>query len=194
MPHKAVERYVRKPYARAIIPDESGRYAAQVLELPGCFAEGATPEEAYRNLDSAAESWLDSVLSQGMEPPEPFAAQGYSGAISLRLPKSIHRRAAEHARRDGVSLNQFLLSAIAARVGAEDLVGRVAAKLDDRIERLGPGGLYYAGGLLQLIPAATTSGRPPDLGPDAYPSVTEQATTTLQTPELVPEKGGIQNG
>jgi predicted RNase H-like HicB family nuclease len=135
MASQVVAQYLRKPYARVIIPDDSGRYAAQVLEFPGCFAEGDTPEEAYKNLHEAAENWLDSAHSQGMAIPEPFATQGYSGTISLRLPKSMHRRAVQYAHRDGVSLNQFLVSAIAARVGAEDLLATLADKLDDRLAR-----------------------------------------------------------
>ena len=135
MASQLVAQYLRKPYARVIIPDDSGRYAAQVLEFPGCFAEGDTPEEAYKNLEEAAENWVGSAHSQGMSIPEPFASQGYSGTISLRLPKSMHRRAAQYAHRDGVSLNQFLVSAIAARVGAEDVLKALAEKLDDRLDR-----------------------------------------------------------
>lgn len=131
-----VMQYLQRPYARVIMPDEVGRYAAQILEFPGCFSEGDTPDEAYRNLQDAAESWLESVLGQGMAIPEPFATQGYSGTVSLRLPKSIHRRAAEYAHKDGVSLNQFLVSAIAWRVGAEDLLGVIASNLDDRLDGL----------------------------------------------------------
>lgn len=150
--------YLRKPYARVIIPDDAGRYAAQILEFPGCFAEGDTPEEAYRNLQEAAENWLDSAHSQGMAIPEPFATQGYSGTISLRLPKSVHRRAAEYAHRDGVSLNQFLVSAIAARVGAEDLLTILADKLDDRLHRLQAPQLFYIEGLAFGTPITASPG------------------------------------
>ncbi len=128
--------YLRRPYARLIMPDDSGLYAAQILEFPGCFAEGDSIENAYRNLESAAESWIDAAESQGMEVPEPFASQGFSGTVSLRLPRSIHKRAAEFAHRDGVSLNQFLVSAIAARVGAEDLWRRLVDRLDGRLDQL----------------------------------------------------------
>ncbi|KKM61029.1 hypothetical protein LCGC14_1535950, partial [marine sediment metagenome] len=37
---------LRKPYARVLIPDESGGYFAKILEFPGCYAEGETPNEA----------------------------------------------------------------------------------------------------------------------------------------------------
>jgi antitoxin HicB len=136
MSNHLVNRILAKPYARVITPDAAGGYSAQVLEFPGCFSDGDTPEEAYENLQEAAENWIESAAEQGMAIPEPFAAQGYSGTVSLRLPKSVHKRAAEYAHKDGVSLNQFLVSAIAARVGAEDLLGVIASDLDDRLDRL----------------------------------------------------------
>ena len=128
--------YLRLPYARVLIPDDEGRYAARILEFPGCYSDGDTPEDAYRNLEEAAENWIESALDQGMPIPEPSVSQGYSGTVSLRLPKSIHRRAAELAHRDGVSLNQFLLTAIASRVGEEDLLARFLSNLDRRLDRL----------------------------------------------------------
>lgn len=140
-----VSQILRQPYARIIMPDDQGGYAAQLLEFPGCFADGESAQETYNNLEEVAESWLESALAQGMGIPPPFATQGYSGTISLRLPKSLHRRAAQFAHRDGVSLNQFLVSAIAGRVGAEDLVGTMASKLDDRLDRLASRRFFFLG-------------------------------------------------
>lgn len=125
------------PYARILIPDsESGQYSAEVLELHGCYSEGATPKEAYENLDKACANWIDSAKSQGMEIPAPLVSQGYNGKIALRLPKSLHRRAVQYAAKDGVSLNQFLLSAIAERVGAEEASRQIVARMDDCINQL----------------------------------------------------------
>jgi predicted RNase H-like HicB family nuclease len=158
MSSNLVNQIVAKPYARVFTPDPSGGYAAQVLEFPGCFSDGDTPDEAYRNLQEAAENWVEAALAQGMAIPEPFATQGYSGTVSLRLPRSIHRRAAEYAHKDGVSLNQFLLSAIAARVGAEDLLPVIASKLDSRLDRLERGrtGARMTYAVCELEDEATT--------------------------------------
>jgi len=184
-------QYLRKPYARVIIPDDSGRYAAQVLEFPGCFAEGDTPEEAYKNLEEAAENWVDSAHSQGMAIPEPFASQGYSGTISLRLPKSMHRRAAKYAHRDGVSLNQFLVSAIAARVGAEDLLAVLADKLDDRVARLQSPQLLYMQGLAAVVPVANTpAGAPRMLESVDLSALPESATG----PQIQPQTQQLLRG
>jgi hypothetical protein len=40
------------------------------------------------------------------------------------------------AERDGVSLNQFLVSAIAARIGAEDFYNRLADKIERRLANM----------------------------------------------------------
>lgn len=156
MPSRLASRHLRKPYARIIIPDDEGRYAAQILEFPGCFSEGESPEEAYSNLEEAAENWIESARAQGMPVPPPFATQGYSGTISLRLPKSLHRRAVELAHRDGVSLNQFLVSAVAHRVGMEDFGSTIASRLDERLDRLQATEWVPMEGVMRRIPMAAT--------------------------------------
>jgi predicted RNase H-like HicB family nuclease len=123
--------YLKEPYTRILIPEDDGTYSAEILEFPGCFAEGDTPDEAIRDLEAAAEAWIEASLGQGHTIPEPDTNQGYSGNIALRLPRSLHRQAVRMAQRDGTSLNQFLVTAIAARVGAEDFY----ASLFNRFER-----------------------------------------------------------
>ena len=39
-------------------------------------------------------------------------------ALSLRLPESIHRHIKEIAKREGVSINQFISSAVAEKISA----------------------------------------------------------------------------
>ena len=41
------------------------------------------------------------------------AEQEFSGRISLRLPRTLHRNLAQGAKNDGVSLNQFILYKLA---------------------------------------------------------------------------------
>lgn len=112
--------YLKKPYARTVIPVEPKGFHAQIDEFPGCYAQGDTLEEAYANLAKAAESWIEVAIAQGHEIPEPSSNVTYSGRIVLRLPRSIHRQATELAKRDDTSLNTFLVSAVAAKVGIED--------------------------------------------------------------------------
>jgi predicted RNase H-like HicB family nuclease len=123
--------YLKRPYARVLTPDEeTGTYTAEILEFPGCIAQGDTPEEAYSSLESTAEGWIQAALDMGQEIPAPTDPHSYSGRIALRLPRSLHRRAAQIAERDGTSLNQFLVSAIAERVGADNIYSRMIQRLE----------------------------------------------------------------
>jgi predicted RNase H-like HicB family nuclease len=122
--------YLRQPYARILIPEDEGGFFAEVLEFPGCFAEGETPDEAFHNLESVAESWIEACLEQGQEIPPPSANHSYAGRIALRLPRDLHRLAVHKAKRDGVSLNQVLVTAVAAWVGADNLFERIAHKIE----------------------------------------------------------------
>lgn len=130
---KSVDEYLKEPYSRIIIPDETS-YFAEIMEFPGCFAEGSTADEAYRNLESVAKSWIETSLERNQDIPEPFINQGFGGKVALRLPRSLHRQAVRMAELDGISLNQFLISAIAARVGAEDFVNRLVQKYERQIQ------------------------------------------------------------
>jgi predicted RNase H-like HicB family nuclease len=115
---KEVRDHLSRPYARVVVPDPSGGFAARILEFPGCFAEGDTLGQAYENLESAAAAWIEASLESDQPIPPPAEEQTYSGRLLLRMPKSLHRQAAEVAGRDGTSLNQFVVTAVAARVGA----------------------------------------------------------------------------
>lgn len=120
---------LKRPYARLLTPAEDGTYTAEILEFSGCCAEGDTAEEAIANLEEAAASWIEAAIEQGQDIPSPIAAHGHSGKISLRLAKSIHKQAARFAERDGISLNQFFTTAIAARVGAEEFYEHLVQRL-----------------------------------------------------------------
>jgi predicted RNase H-like HicB family nuclease len=116
--NRSVEQILKQPYSRVLRPAEEGGYTAEVLEFPGCVTQGETLEEAYANLEDAARGWLEAVIELGQNVPDPATESEYSGKIVLRLPRSLHRVAATLAERDGVSLNTFLATAIAERVGA----------------------------------------------------------------------------
>ena len=55
------------------------------------------------------------------------------GALSLRLPESIHRHIREIAKQEGVSINQFISSAVSEKISAlltEEYINARAAKAD----------------------------------------------------------------
>ncbi len=112
-----VRAAVAAPYTRLFTREEDGRYSTSVLELPGCFSSGDTPEDAMEMLDEAIELWVEAELEDGHDIPPPSRAVEYSGRLTLRLLPSIHERAALLAQHERVSLNRYLANAISYYVG-----------------------------------------------------------------------------
>jgi predicted RNase H-like HicB family nuclease len=114
----AAAEYLKKPYGRLLVPEEDGTYRAEIMEFPGCIAVGDTAAEAVENLENAAIVWVEATIERGRSVPEPMEELDYSGKLVVRLPRSLHKRAAYMANREGISLNQFMVSSIAEQVGA----------------------------------------------------------------------------
>ena len=107
-----VREYMKLPYNYIVKPieDESGSYFyASVLEFDGCQSSGDSFQEAYEGLMEAVEGWIETKLEAGFPIPAPVTADKYSGRFVVRLPKSLHRRLALEAEKEGVSLNQYTL-------------------------------------------------------------------------------------
>lgn len=117
-----VDRIVSLPYRRELVPNEDGTWFARIVELPGCMTEGDTQSEALVNLDDAMRSWVAVQLEDGDPIPPPSAAVKYSGKFMVRVAPTLHRDVAERAERESVSLNSFVMNALARSVGRMDVV------------------------------------------------------------------------
>ena len=51
--------------------EEDQAYIVSVPELPGCMADGKTPEEAVKNTEIIIQEWIEAALEKGEEIPEP---------------------------------------------------------------------------------------------------------------------------
>lgn len=113
---KTVEEYMALPFAIEITPDD-GSYFVKVKELDGCMSVGDTIAEAVEMIEDAKRAWLTAAIEDEFDIPLPESMQAdrYSGKFALRLPKSQHRQLAEAAERDGVSLNQYIVTLLAER-------------------------------------------------------------------------------
>jgi predicted RNase H-like HicB family nuclease len=130
-----IDNILKKPYTKILIANEDQSYSAEILEFPGCYAQGETANEAIENLENSAKSWIEACLEMKQDIPEPFMNQGFGGKIALRLPRSLHRKATQLAQRDDVSLNQFLVSAISERIGSEDTYFYIRKQIDNIMEQ-----------------------------------------------------------
>ena len=109
-----VKYYIDLPYTIVIIPDED-KFFIKIKELEGCMSQGDTIEEAYNMIKDAMNAWLDVAIEEGDEIPLPESMQevNYSGKISLRMPKSLHKKLTENAKVEGVSLNSYIVTTLA---------------------------------------------------------------------------------
>ena len=105
---KDLTYYLHLPYRVELCEDAvEGGYTVSIPELPGCLSCGETVEEAVANIREAKADWLAAAIEDGCTIPEPTRTEDYSGQFKLRLPKSLHKKLAEHAKREGISLNQY---------------------------------------------------------------------------------------
>jgi predicted HicB family RNase H-like nuclease len=117
---KTLQQYLDLPYHVSVVRNDGERgnagWAANVEELPACTAVGASPEEAVQRVRKSMEQWISSALERNEEIPEPRSGSSASGRLLVRMPKTLHGQLARAAEQEGVSLNQFITSALASAV------------------------------------------------------------------------------
>lgn len=126
---KTPEEILRLPYERVLIPEEEGGFSANIAEFEGCFAQGETADEALSALHDTALEWIQAELEDNKEIPKPWIDQQASGKLLLRLPKSLHQTVIRLARREGVSVNQYLVSKIAAATSQDSVLAAVEQRI-----------------------------------------------------------------
>lgn len=69
----AVELYTEIPYRMTLDPFSDSRgWVVSFPNLPGCQAQGATPEEALQNAPEAKRQWMFAALADGRKIKEPL--------------------------------------------------------------------------------------------------------------------------
>ena len=52
-------------------PEDDKCYIVSVPDLPGCMADGDTPEEAVKNVQTVIAEWIDTAKELGRDIPLP---------------------------------------------------------------------------------------------------------------------------
>lgn len=105
---KVLNDYMAMPYRMEIVEDrDEGGFVISYPDLPGCITCGETIELAVANAVDAKKAWFEAALEDGIEIREPDSLDKYSGQFKLRIPRSLHRRLAEHSQKEGISMNQY---------------------------------------------------------------------------------------
>ena len=110
-----LDYYLGHSYPFRASADPEGGYVITFPDLPGCMTQVENAAEIGPAAEEARRLWIMTEYEDGESIPFPSYPEVYSGKFNLRLPRSLHRRLAELAEREAVSLNQFVVSLLAER-------------------------------------------------------------------------------
>jgi predicted HicB family RNase H-like nuclease len=85
--------------------DEAKLFHGDVLDTRDVITfQGTSVEELTTAFHDSVDDYLEFCAQRGEEPEKPF-----SGRVMLRVPPALHRRVFAQARREGKSLNQWIV-------------------------------------------------------------------------------------
>jgi len=113
-------------------------YVGRVAEFPNINAFEETFEAARALILDAIQTLKKIADETQADFPFPYPAPSdeFSGRVTLRLPRSLHAKVSRIAAQDDVSVNQFLVTAIASYVGEADGISRVVSAAVSLIENV----------------------------------------------------------
>ncbi|MGB9975807.1 toxin-antitoxin system HicB family antitoxin [Thermovenabulum sp.] len=115
-----------------VTDDEGGGYIATIPEL-GCIGDGNTIEEAINDVIEVAENLIKIAKEDGKEIPIPQRykiKEEYSGKLTLRIPKTLHKMLSLQAEKEGCSINQLITTYISLGIGNEFGKSQVSISID----------------------------------------------------------------
>lgn len=91
-------------------------WVAESKILNGCVAQGETIEEAIEELQVNERAWLEMAEEYDIPIPDNVVkkCEDYSGKFMVRVSPLVHEEASKNAKRQGISLNQYVNNAIVA--------------------------------------------------------------------------------
>lgn len=89
-------------------------WVAKSTQLNGCIGQGDSVEDAINELAENEDAWLETAKEIGLTIPNVAIeqVQEYSGKLTLRVSPSVHKKAAMLAKKEGISLNQYINDAV----------------------------------------------------------------------------------
>lgn len=107
---KTLNEYIAMSYRMEVIEDKSeGGFVVSFPDLPGCITCGETIESALANALDAKKAWLEAALQDNVQIKEPNNIEEYSNCLSLRIPRSLHKRLEENSKKEGININQYCI-------------------------------------------------------------------------------------
>ena len=115
---------------RPLSADEGCGYLATIPDLPGCMADGETPQEALDDLAGAYEAWVATAREAGREVPQP-GAEAKPIAALVRWPRTLHAQLTAAAAAEGTSFNAFVITTCTAAIAKREVERRSFVQVSD---------------------------------------------------------------
>ena len=158
-----MEDYIKlaSQYPITITPipqDEGAGYYVSSTYFPGIHVDMETVDEAIAEFRTVLADVIKDSLENGRSIPQ-ITSDEYSGKMSLRMSKSLHRQLAHRAELEGVSMNALVVQYIAQ--GLENVpVSKVSAPNNGSIAHAytdGSSTTYSCNNIVSIFSHATTS-------------------------------------
>jgi predicted HicB family RNase H-like nuclease len=160
-------------FVRLVLRDGEEMYEARVVELQDVVAFGESHAEAYESALQAIEGLQEMFAEKGKSlPPPEIEETEFSGRVTLRMSKSLHAAVHRRASLDDVSLNQWIVEAVACRVNGsftadsdmvacharQDTSGNIEVRLQqpNYFVTYGGANIFAVQGVQEATPASST--------------------------------------
>lgn len=113
-------------------------YVGRVAEFPNISAYEDSFESARALVLDAIRTLKKIADETQVEFPLPYPvlSEGFSGRVTLRLPKTLHAKVSRIAEQEDVSVNQYLVTAVAYYVGETEGVSKVVTDATQLLGRI----------------------------------------------------------
>lgn len=131
---RPLDEYLDLEYPFNVIADPDGGYVVTFPDLPGCMTVADGPDEIGPMAEDARRAWIETAYDRGVDIPLPSYPEEYSGKFNVRIPRSLHRRLAETAERESMSLNTLVIALLErsfVTVTSDERLQRIEEQLSD---------------------------------------------------------------
>ncbi len=125
------DAYAYAIHTRRVTLDGETYFKASVAELPHLATYENTAQEAYEVLIEDIKALHEAAVRLGHEFPAPIEepSKEHSGRITLRLPRTLHRKLVEQCVYEDTSLNLYIVSLLSQGVSTANVASEVAASI-----------------------------------------------------------------
>jgi len=121
-----LQQHLALEYRFDVVADPDGGYVINFPDLPGCITQVETLDEVGPMAEEVRQLWIETAFDHGHAIPPPSYPEEYSGKFVIRIPRSLHRTLAENAKKESVSLNQY----VTMRLARGNAQSQIEARLD----------------------------------------------------------------